>query len=105
MFLSHFNQRDLPNTNSMLQSLEGGQIENEQLRIDGLEPFTFYNITVEAVGVPRFVSPASDVIRERTNSTVPPVIVLPMDDNNQEPTANSITISLPFANFSTGNLK
>ncbi len=77
---------------------------NEELLISGLKPFTRYTISVVAIGMSGLVSPRSEEVQERTNSTVPPVINLPTNDRNPDTTVNTITISLPPANFSTGPL-
>ncbi len=73
--------------------------------IDGLKPFTFYSISVQAVGESGLKSPVTGDVFKRTNSAIPPIIVLPTDEPTPEATAITITINLPSANFITGPLQ
>ncbi len=102
--ISCFKQRDLSGIKQIRSTMPMQQM-NEQLLIDGLRPFTFYTIAVRAVGMQMLVSPNSEEIRQRTNSTVPSVVVLSIDGSIPDATSDSITISLPPANFSTGPLQ
>ena len=87
------------------QSLRLGEQQNEEVRIVGLKPFTFYYIFVRAIGESGLESPMGDVLEKRTNSAVPPIIVLPTDEPTSEATTSTITINLPSSDFVTGPLQ
>ena len=82
-----------------------GQQQQEQLTIPALKPFTNYSIFVQAIGGTGLAGSLDVDIIRRTNSTIPPAVVVPVDLPTLPPSSGTIQYNLSPANFTTGLLK
>ena len=80
------------------------QQQGERLVISSLKPYTNYTIFVQAIGGTGLTGTVDMEIIHRTNSTVPPAVVVPVLPT-LAPNSDTIQYNLPLANFTTGPLK